>query len=102
MTSAHADPLYARNARIVRARVNADLKAGRAVWCQRCGREIQPGQRYDVGHRIDSSRGGTHDLANLGPEHRGENRSAGGRLGAHKTNTESGTSRTSRGLPTWL
>ncbi|MGO8609797.1 hypothetical protein ACC848_43355, partial [Rhizobium johnstonii] len=66
------------------------------------GREIQPGQRFDVGHRIDGSRGGTHDLDNLGPEHRRENRSAGGRLGAHKTNTTRGVSRTTKGLPTWL
>lgn len=101
MTALHADPVFMRNARTVRARVNADLKAGRFVACQRCGREIQMGQRFDVGHRIDASRGGSHDLANLGPEHRGENRSAGGRLGAAKTNNAAGTSRASRGLPTW-
>lgn len=101
MTALHADPVYMRNARTVRARTNADHKAGRPVWCQRCGREITPGQRFDVGHRIDASRGGTHDLSNLGPEHRGENRSAGGKLGASKTNNTNGTSRASRGLPTW-
>ncbi|WP_341999380.1 hypothetical protein MRBLWH7_000793 [Microbacterium sp. LWH7-1.2] len=98
MTAHHRDPLYMRNARIIRKQVNAEHNAGRSVTCHKCGREIQPGQRYDVGHRIDASRGGTHDLTNLGPEHRRENRAAGGRLGALITNT---TSRTSRGLPTW-
>lgn len=102
MTSAHADPLYQRNARLVRRATNADLKAGRPVWCIGCGREVQPGQRYDVGHRIDASRGGSNNLSNLGPQHRGENRSAGGKLGARKTNNARGTSRTSKGLPTWL
>lgn len=101
MTAHHRHPIYQANARIVRKKTNADHKAGRPVWCIRCGREIQPGQRFDVGHRIDASRGGTHNLDNLGPEHRGENRSAGGRLGATKTNTTRGVSRKARGLPTW-
>jgi len=101
MSQHHRDPVYQRNARIIRAATNNDLKAGRPVWCIGCGREIQPGQRFDVGHRIDASRGGTNDLDNLGPQHRGENRSAGGRLGAHKTNNARGTSRQTRGLPTW-
>lgn len=101
MTSAHQDPEYQKNARIVRAATNADLKAGRPVWCIGCGREIQPGQRFDIGHRIDASRGGTHALENLGPQHRRENRSAGGRLGAQKTNTKRGVSRKQKGLPTW-
>lgn len=101
MTALHADPEFMRNARTLRIRTNADLKAGRPVWCQRCGREIQPGQRFDIGHRIDASRGGSHEMSNLGPEHRGENRKAGGRLGAQKTNNANGTSRASRGLPTW-
>lgn len=101
MSRAHQDPEYQRNSRILRARVNADLKAGRPVYCQRCGREIQPGQRYDIGHRIDASRGGSHALDQLGPEHRGENRRAGGRLGAQKTNNKRGVSRKAKGLPTW-
>lgn len=101
MTATHHDPKYLRNSRIIRKTVNADHKAGRPVWCIRCGREVQPGQRFDIGHRIDASRGGTHDLTNLGPEHRGENRRAGGRLGAQKTNDQRGVSRRARGLPTW-
>lgn len=101
MTAHHRHPTYVKNARIVRKATNAAHTAGIAVWCIGCGRAIQPGQRFDVGHRIDASRGGTHDLTNLGPQHRGENRAAGGRLGAMKTNTTNGTSRRSRGLPTW-
>ncbi|WP_399548518.1 HNH endonuclease [uncultured Microbacterium sp.] len=102
MSSAHADPEYQRNARRVRAKVRADHKAGRAVYCQRCGREIQPTQTFDVGHRIDHSRGGSHALDNLGPEHRNAcNRRAGGRLGAQKTNQARGVSRAVRRLPTW-
>jgi len=102
MSSSHSDPEYLRNARTRRAQVNAALKAGRLVTCQRCGREIQPGQRYDIGHRIDASRGGDHSIENLGPEHRGENRRAGGKVGALMTNTKRGVSRESRRLPTWL
>lgn len=99
MTSRHQDPEYARNARIVRKAVDADLRAGRLVQCIGCGGEIQPGQRYDVGHIIDGSRGGSNELSNLGPQHRRENRSAGGRLGATRTNTRT---RSTRGLPTWI
>lgn len=101
MTAAHQHPTYLRNSRIMRKQINAMHKAGRPVWCIRCGREIQPGQRFDIGHRIDASRGGSHSPNNLGPEHRGENRAAGGRLGAQKTNTQRGVSRKARGLPTW-
>lgn len=101
MTARHHDAEFMRNARTVRARTNADHKAGRPVWCIGCGREVMPTQRFDVGHRIDASRGGSNRIDNLGPQHRGENRSAGGKLGAQKTNNSRGTSRKSRGLPTW-
>lgn len=102
MTSAHRDPLYARNARIVRTQTNAALARGESVACIGCGRGIQPGQRFDVGHRIDASRGGSNELDNLGPQHRRENRSAGGRLGAAARHKTRGTSRKKEGLPTWL
>ena len=101
MTARHADPEYVRNSRIRRAQVNADHKAGRPVWCIGCGREVQQTQRFDIGHRIDGSRGGSNTLSNLGPQHRRENRSAGGKLGAQKTNNARGVSRKARGLPTW-
>lgn len=102
MSQAHRDPLYMRNARIIRAATNAAHRRGDSVLCIGCGRDIQPGQRFDVGHRIDASRGGSHDLENLGPQHRGENRSAGGKLGALKTNNQRGTSRKAKGLPSWI
>lgn len=98
MTAHHKHPTYIRNARIIRAQTNARHKAGDSVPCISCGRPITPDQRFDVGHRIDASRGGTHDVWNLGPQHRKENRAAGGRLGALKTNTNS---RRARGLPSW-
>lgn len=98
MTAAHKDPTYVRNARIIRAATTQRLSNGIAVQCIGCGRPITPDQRFDVGHRIDSARGGTHDLDNLGPQHRRENRSAGGRIGALRKHTHS---RRARGLPTW-
>ncbi len=98
MSGHHQDPEYTRNARTVRRHVNADHKAGRPVWCIGCGREIQPGQAFDVGHRIDAARGGSNALHNLGPQHRRENRRAGGRAGAAITNH---TSRRAKGLPSW-
>ena len=101
MTAAHQDPLYIKNSRIVRKKTNAALKAGRAVWCIGCGREIMPTQTFDVGHIIDAGKGGTHDLSNLGPQHRRENRRAGGRAGAAKTNMKRGLSREARRLPPW-
>ena len=96
MSTYHRDPLYQRNARIIRNATNKKLATGNTVPCISCGRPIAPGQRYDVGHRIDASRGGTNNLDNLGPQHRRENRQAGGRLGARHTNPK-----TNRGLPTW-
>ncbi|MCC2032189.1 DNA/RNA non-specific endonuclease [Microbacterium allomyrinae] len=98
MTSHHKHPTYVRNARIIRTATNQRLKSGIAVQCIGCGGPITPEQRFDVGHRIDASRGGSHDLDNLGPQHRRENRSAGGRIGALHTNAQS---RRARGLPTW-
>ncbi|MEX1079812.1 MAG: hypothetical protein WED09_11965 [Homoserinimonas sp.] len=97
MSAHHRDPLYLKNARLIRATTNARLKRGDQVNCGKCGRPIQQGQAYDVGHRIDASRGGGHELANLQPEHRRENRSSGGRAGAAATNQ---ASRRARRLPT--
>lgn len=99
MSAHHGDPLYLRNAKIVRAQTRAVHTRGEAVPCIGCGREIAPGHPFDVGHIVDAALGGTHDLDNLGPQHRGENRRSGGRLGARITNTRT---RAQRGLPTWL
>lgn len=85
MTAKHRDPLYLRNARLVRQQVASARRVGRDVYCWRCGREIDAEQRWDVGHRDPD---GGHDLGNLAPEHRYRagtcigNRAAGGQLGA--------------------
>ena len=85
MSAKHRDPEYVANARIIRAQVAAKRRAGTDVTCWRCGHDIDPEQRFDVGH-IDPD--GGHSLGNLAPEHRYKtarcigNRAAGGRLGA--------------------
>lgn len=101
MTKPHQDPQYQKNSRLLRRKVQADHKAGRAVWCIGCGREIQSTQAFDVGHIIDAAKGGSHDLSNLGPQHRKENRRAGGKAGATITNRRRGVSREARRLPEW-
>lgn len=101
MSAKHADPEYRKNARIIRARVNAAHKVDRDVTCWRCRGRIAPDQAYDVGH-IDPA--GGHGLTNLAPEHRYKvgrcrgNRAAGGQLGALKTNTRRATT---KGLLPW-
>ncbi len=52
--------------------------------CWRCGQMIQPGQPFDMGHVVEVARGGGGGP--LLPEHRGCNRSSGGRLGARRAN----------------
>ncbi|WP_262002219.1 hypothetical protein [Microbacterium sp. Mcb102] len=111
MSAKHRDPEYVANARIVRAQVAAKRRSGREVTCWRCGHEIDPEQRYDVGH-IDPD--GGHGLGNLAPEHRYKtgrcigNRADGGRRGAaiQKANRARRapavhTSTTSSGLLNW-
>jgi len=98
MSAPHRDPLYIKNSRTIRRITNARLNRGDQVNCIGCGHPIQPGQRYDIGHIRDAHRGGTNNLDNLGPQHRRENRSAGGRAGAIKTNAQS---RKAKRLPTW-
>lgn len=78
MTAQHQHPMYRKNARLVRQQVTAARSRGQQVTCWRCGWDIDPEQRYDVGHMNGTS----HALSNLAPEHRGENRRAGGRQGA--------------------
>ncbi|MGN6272495.1 MAG: HNH endonuclease [Protaetiibacter sp.] len=81
MSANHKDPEYRRNSAKVRRTTNARLKQGEQVTCHRCGRTIHEGMPFDVGHIIPAYLGGGSDLTNLAPEHRGENRSAGGRAG---------------------
>jgi hypothetical protein len=79
MTAKHQDLEYRKNARIIRQQVAAARSRGREVICWRCGNPIDQEQRFDVGHRNPFE---GHSLDNLAPEHRGENRRAGGRQGA--------------------
>lgn len=85
MSAKHRDPEYVGNARIIRSQVAMRRRAGQSVECWRCGNEIDPEQRWDVGHR-DPDAG--HHLGNLSPEHRYKsgrcigNRADGGRRGA--------------------
>jgi hypothetical protein len=83
----HRDPEYLRNARIVRARVRRAWRLGTEVHCWRCGCEIVPGMRFDVGH-LDAD--GGHSLSNLAPECVPCNRRDGGRRGAALTNARRG------------
>ncbi len=98
MTHGHHDPTYQRNARIIRKQVTTAHQHGQPVHCIGCGHPITPDQTYDIGHRIDHALGGTNNLDNLGPQHRRENRKAGGRLGQRLTHTNN---RRTKGLPTW-
>lgn len=83
MTEKHRAPEYLATARIVRAQVRQAWRLGRDVTCWRCGRIIEPGAPFDVGH-LDPD--GGHGRDNLAPECRRCNRSHGGRIGAALTN----------------
>lgn len=108
MTAKHRDPVYLRNARIIRDRVRRAHRTGGDVTCWRCGMPIDPEQRFDVGHRRAD---GGPSLDNLAPEHRYKtarcigNRADGGRLGAQRqaaTRTARTTSTTTtNGILPW-
>ena len=102
MTRKHQTSEYRRNARTVRAQVNAAHGRGEPWPCRRCGTAIRPGQPFDIGHHTGAQ---GSSLAELGAEHRHRtthcigNRSAGGREGATITNARRSTS-TSK-VSTW-
>lgn len=89
MTAKHHTPEYQRNARAIKARVKTLHRLDEPVVCWRCRRPILPGQPCDVGHLPGAVGSALHELA---PEHRHKtqhcagNRSAGGKVGAAKTN----------------
>lgn len=93
MTDKHRDPLFLKNARIIRAQVRRAWRLGTEVCCWRCGRLLEPGAPFDVGH-LD--RTAPPDLSNLAPECRPCNRRDGGRVGAAITNAR----RAGRAAPT--
>lgn len=98
MSAKHRDPEYVANARIIRAQVATRRRNGQDVTCWRCGYEIDPEQRFDVGHKHPDGGAG---LDNLAPEHRYKtarcqgNRAAGGRLGAQRRNQRAAARRPS-------
>lgn len=96
MSARHRDPEYRKNARLRRQQINLLLKRGEVITCVDCGRPIQEGQTFDVGHRVDGYLGGGNELSNLGASHRICNRRSGGKAGAAHTNDQS---RAARGLP---
>lgn len=83
MTSKHRDPEFQRNSRLVRAQVRRAWKIGTDVSCWRCGRVLEPGSAFDVGH-LDPD--GGPGRSNLAPECVRCNRREGGRRGAAITN----------------
>ncbi|ARU50135.1 hypothetical protein CBR64_00130 [Cellulosimicrobium cellulans] len=62
------------------------LRAAGALPCRRCGRPLTVLSRWTVGHIIDRDAGGPKTRANEWPEHARCNFSAGGKIGAAKTN----------------
>lgn len=71
--------------------------------CGRCGRLLDPAQPWDVGHRDDLVNGGAIGLSNQWPEHRGENRGAGARLGtARRVARNRARKDEPRGIRAWM
>ena len=62
----------------------AHFAAGGSWACRKCGRTINPGEPWDLGHGRELVRGGTGEDSE--PEHPYCNRSAGGKLGNHRRN----------------
>lgn len=54
--------------------------------CRRCGRPIQPGDKWHVGHIVPAELGGQPVLSNVAPEHAGCSHSSGGKRGAQIVN----------------
>jgi hypothetical protein len=98
MTSKHADPVWRRTTRIIRAQVRQAWARGEDVTCWRHGDVIPEGTPYDVGHiRRDAGNG----IDNAAPECRRGNRSHGGRIGARITNTRRQARTNGLVTPTW-
>ena len=84
MTAKHLDPQWRRTTRIIRAQVRQAWARGEDITCWRHGHIIPEGAPYDVGHLTLH---GGNGIDNAAPECRHGNRSHGGKLGAHLTNT---------------
>ncbi len=73
------------------------IDAGAGV-CWRCRRPIAPGTPWDVGHVEDAN---GRFVGRYAPEHRGCNRSSGGRKGAELTNRTRAPRASQKRLPNW-
>lgn len=106
MTGHHRTPEWARLRRRVRPIIAASLPRP----CIDCGHPVHPEDRWQVGHVVAVSQGGSDDLSNLGPSHakgsgprgRACNQIAGGRMGAAiQGKARAVTRETERRLPKW-
>lgn len=98
MSAKHASTEWRRTVRIIRAQVRKLWESGDDAQCWRCGRPIPEGLPYDVGH-LDPL--GGEGVGNAAPEHRGENRRHGGRIGASITNSKTNSNRPKFQGPSW-
>jgi hypothetical protein len=108
MTEHHRTSEWAKTVRTNRPRIAATLPAP----CIDCGRPVQPGQKWQVGHIVSAMEGKRmgwttaqiNAPTNLGPSHtkapgqKACNQIAGGRLGAKASNQ---TKREDRRLFSW-
>ena len=81
MTTHHRTPEWKRFTRRARPMIEAMLP----LPCVDCGRPVQAGQTWQVGHIVAAAHGGTMSLDNVGPSHVRCNVSAGGRIGGQLT-----------------
>jgi hypothetical protein len=110
MSEHHRTPAWRKIQREYRPVIKAQLPM-RCIQprCQRGG-TVRPDDPFDVGHRVDAAKAkamgwAEHEInapENLGPAHRGCNRSDGGRAGAAKTNARrERVERAVRWYPKW-
>ncbi|WP_404311311.1 hypothetical protein LG314_07965 [Agrococcus terreus] len=108
MTAVHSRAEWFRLVRRVRPIIEAQVQAHQAV-CVDCGQPVLPGQRWQVGHRLDAA---THPhLAyedwNVGPSHgkragaKACNQQAGARLGNRMRADRSRRRRDNGGMGRW-
>jgi 5-methylcytosine-specific restriction endonuclease McrA len=97
MSAHHRTPEWKRVVAQVKPQLQAQVQAGSAV-CIDCGQPVVQGQRWDVGHRVAASKGGTNHPSNLGASHSRCNRAAGARMTHTITRTQK---RKDKGLFEW-
>lgn len=89
-----SDPTYIRNRAIIKAQRRPCARCGGAIaydepyWVVSAltGRRTINRRAFHCGHKLSRINGGSHDLANLQPEHAGCSISAGAKLGRQRFN----------------